>query len=165
MGIPATLALYLKTLHGFVSANKVFQGAGDNVVNTGHAIGAGWTLIEHKMGLPFPEGYTFFKSFLLFPGSQHFLLDGGEVEACKFSIFSVHNLTTLAGWGKLGAFPFIKWAKVLKRAVAWEGDFEGVFGGKFAGFVIIPVRPKTAKRDIKHSNANLPKKEPGSFQR
>jgi hypothetical protein len=104
-------------LHGFVAANKVFQGAGDNVVNAGHAIGAGRSLIKHKMGLPFPEGYTFFKSVLLFPGSQHFLLDGGEVEACKFSIFYVHNLTTLAGWGKLGALPFIKWAKVLKRAV------------------------------------------------
>ena len=129
MGIPATLALYLKTLHGFVSANKVFQGAGDNVVNTGHAIGAGRTLIKHKMGLPFPEGYTFFKSFLLFPGSQHFLLDGGEVEACKFSIFSVHNLTTLSGPGKFGAPPFIKWAKVLKRAVAWECDFGRFFGG------------------------------------
>jgi hypothetical protein len=49
------------------------------------------------MGLPFPEGYTFFKSFLLFPGSQHFLLNGGEVEACKFSIFFVHNLKHFPG--------------------------------------------------------------------
>ena len=117
MGIPASFAFYLKPLHGFVATNKVFQGSGDNVVNPGHAVGAGWTLIKHKMGLPFPEGYTFFKSFLFFPGSQHFLLDGGEVEAGKFSIFYVHNLTTLAGWGKLDALPFIKWAKVLKRAV------------------------------------------------
>ena len=163
MGIPATLAFYLKSLHGFIATNKVFQGAGDYVVNTGHAVGAGWTLIKHKMGLPLPEGYTFFKSFLLFPGSQHFLLDGGEVEASKFSIFSVHNLTTLAGWGNLGALPFIKWAKVLKRAVAWEGDFEGEVGGRLARFAIIPVRPKTAKRDIKHSNANLPKKKTGCF--
>jgi hypothetical protein len=129
-------------LHGFVAANKVFQGAGDNVVNAGHAIGAGWTLVKHKMRLPFAEGYTFVKSFLLFPSSQHFLLNGGEVEACKFSIFSVHNLTTLSGTGKLGALPFIKWAKVLKRAVAWEGDFGGGLGG-ICRFCLIFKRKKT----------------------
>ena len=113
------------------------------MVNAGHSVGAGWTLIKHKMRLPFPEGYTFFKSFLLFPSSQHFLLNGGEVEACKFSIFSVHNLTTLAGQGKLGALPFTKWAKVLKRAVVWEGDFDGFFGGGFAGFASFLNEKKT----------------------
>ena len=99
-----------------------------------------------RVGLPFPKGYTFYKSFFLFPGSQHFLLDGGEVEACKFSIFSVHNLTTLAGWGKLGALPFIKWAKVLQRAVAWEGDFGRVFGGGICRFCLIFKRKKTIGR-------------------
>ena len=47
MGIPAGLAFHQETLHGFVTAENILDGAGNHMVNAGHAVGRRRTFIKH----------------------------------------------------------------------------------------------------------------------
>ena len=72
MGIPSAFAFYLETLHGFITANKVFQCSCNYVMNTRHSIGTRRPLIKNKRSMPFTITYTFLKSFFFFPNGKHF---------------------------------------------------------------------------------------------
>ena len=67
MGIPAALAVYLKTLHGFVAAYQIFDGTRNDVMDTRHSIGAWGPFVKHKCGFAFPVGNAFFEYLLSVP--------------------------------------------------------------------------------------------------
>ena len=48
VGIPTGLTVYLIAAHGLVAAECVLYGTGHNVMDTGHTVCRGRSLIEHE---------------------------------------------------------------------------------------------------------------------
>ena len=49
MGVPTGFAIDAEAFHRFVSAEDVFDRAGDDVVDARHAVGRGRALVEHEI--------------------------------------------------------------------------------------------------------------------
>src|SRR5690606_1431079 len=73
MRIPTSLALDLESLHRLVAANEILQRTRDHVVNAGHAVCAGRTLIKYERLLAFAQSDALLKTLVLRPFLQHFL--------------------------------------------------------------------------------------------
>src|SRR5438270_6208655 len=95
VGVPSAFSFYAESLHGFISANQVFQCTGHHMVNAGHAIGTWRSLIKYKGRSSIPDLDAFFKCLFLFPPLQYFFFNGGEVELFEFFIPVGHELTDL----------------------------------------------------------------------
>ena len=90
MCVPSGLALYLEPLLGLITAKKVLDGTGHNVVNTRYAVGRRRSFIKYKSGLSFPGAYRFLKDLFLLPESIYILIDLRQVKLLIFREFLTH---------------------------------------------------------------------------
>jgi len=71
VGIPAGLAAYLESAHGLVAVECVLDGAAQDVVDAGMAIGRGRAFEENKLRLAFTLVDTFVENIVLLPRFEH----------------------------------------------------------------------------------------------
>ena len=86
MGIPASLALDVKAPHGLVAAEEVLEGARQNVVGRGLAVGCGRPFVEDEAGPARPELQRFLERALLLPGRHQLLLELWEADLLIYRI-------------------------------------------------------------------------------
>ena len=89
--IPTSFAFHLKSAHGLIATDQILQGTGDDVVDTGHPVGAGRTFIEHKSRRAFAVRNALLKGLVSFPTFQYLFFKGGQVQSGKLSISSGHS--------------------------------------------------------------------------
>lgn len=86
VGIPSAFAFYAFTPEGLVAAEEVFDGAGDDMVDAGFAIGGGWAFIEDEAGGIVALLNTFLEYALCFPKLEDFLINVGEMQVFESRI-------------------------------------------------------------------------------
>ena len=74
MGVPACLARDMIPTHRAISAEEILHRAREDVMNSGAAVGCGWTLEEDELRLPLALRESLLEEFLLFPAREHFPL-------------------------------------------------------------------------------------------
>ena len=84
VGVPAGLAQHLEALHGLVAAHDIFDGTSHHMVDTGHAVSAGRSLIKHKRRRSLTLTDTCLKHSLGVPLGEHLLVDIRQVELVVF---------------------------------------------------------------------------------
>ena len=92
MRVPASLSVYLESPHSFVPANKVFQRAAYDMMNTRHAIGTRRPLVKYKGSIRSAEANAFFEGIFAVPYLQYLLFNRGEVQLLKFTILDTHKI-------------------------------------------------------------------------
>src|SRR5690606_11710503 len=92
MSIPAALAMYLVSLHGFITANQIFNSTRDHMVNSRHSIGTWRTFKENERLISFPVTNTLFKSIFFLPVSQHLVTYFRQIQLPVFTVFLLHLL-------------------------------------------------------------------------
>ena len=96
VGVPTGLAQHLVAPHRLVAAEDVLDRPGHHVVDAGHAVSAGGTLIEHKRRRSLALADTAAKHILLVPLLQDFLVDIRQVKPVilvKFFHFLIMYIT------------------------------------------------------------------------
>src|SRR5438105_13221804 len=84
MRVPPRFARYVVSAHGSVSTEQILHRAREHVMDARLSVRSGWTLEEHKLGLPFSLLESPLEEFFIPPAGQHFLLEvvgrtiGGE---------------------------------------------------------------------------------------
>ena len=71
VGVPAGTAAHLEAALRLIAADGVFDAAGHDVVDTGHAVGAGRAFEEDKLGSTLPEFERPLERLVLLPPFQH----------------------------------------------------------------------------------------------
>src|SRR5258706_1370106 len=80
MRIPARLALEVEPFHCLVARKEVLEGAREDVVRGGLAVGRGRALIEDEAGLARARLQRFLEGALLLPAGHQLLLQVGEAD-------------------------------------------------------------------------------------
>src|SRR5258708_20301169 len=95
MGVPARLALDIEPFHRLVAREQVLEGAREDVVGGGLAVGGGWPLVEHEAGFARAQIERFLESVLLLPARHHLLLQVGEADLLVY--FFEHRVRRRSG--------------------------------------------------------------------
>ena len=78
MGVPAGAAGDGAAAHSLVTTDDVFEGAGEDMMKTGAAVGAGGAFIKNKSFAFFGLSKRFLKNIVFSPKIQNGFFNGGE---------------------------------------------------------------------------------------
>ncbi len=84
VGVPTGLAFHLIALHGLVAAENVLDGAGQDVVNAGFAIGGGRTFEKYERGATFAFRHCAGKHIFISPLFKDGIIDFRQLKAVVF---------------------------------------------------------------------------------
>ena len=84
MGVPASLAMHLETLHRLIAVERVLQCASQYVVNARVAVSRGRTLIEYELWTALSFCDTAVEDVFLFPLFEHLPIGLGQVHRLVF---------------------------------------------------------------------------------